>query len=135
MAGMHETLQSLHAGYDTEVGPSGSYLSFRERRAVALSRAVAGNPKIIVLDEPEIGLDGASMRRLIRDLHALKAQGVVLVIATQDPRLMALVDKVAVLSSGALQTFADARDVKQAKPHIVAQADGSDQPATVRAAL
>lgn len=135
MAGMHETLQSLHAGYDTEVGPSGSYLSFRERRAVALSRAVAGNPKIIVLDEPEIGLDGASMRRLIRDLHALKAQGVVLVIATQDPRLMALVDKVAVLSSGALQTFADARDVKQAKPHVVAQADGSDQPATVRAAL
>ncbi len=109
-AGVHETLQALHAGYDTPVGPNGSNLSLRERRAVSFARAVAGKPKIIVLDEPEIGLDGASMRRLMSNLEALKDRGVALVIATQDPRLLTLVDKVVVLANGAMQAVSDAAE-------------------------
>ena len=109
-AGVHETLQSLHAGYDTPVGPQGSNLSLRERRAVSFARAVAGSPKIVVLDEPEIGLDGASMRKLMRNLEALKQTGIALVVATQDPRLLALVDKVVVLANGTVQVVSDAKD-------------------------
>lgn len=132
--GMLETLQGLSAGFDTPVGPSGSYLSFRERRAVALARAVAGDPKIVVLDEPEIGLDGASMRRLIRDLEILKTQGVALIIATQDPRLLTLADKVAVLSAGVLQSFGDASEFARRKPRVVAQSDAhEEQPSAMRA--
>lgn len=133
-AGMHETLQDLHAGYDTPVGPAGSNLSFRERRAVAMARAMAGDPKIIVLDEPEIALDGASMRRLIHDLDLLKNQGVGLIIATQDPRLLTLVDKVAVLSNGVLQSFGDASEFARRKPHVVAQGDKPPAQASMRAA-
>ena len=133
-AGMHETLQGLHAGYDTPVGPAGSNLSFRERRAVAMARAMAGDPKIIVLDEPEIALDGASMRRLIHDLDLLKNQGVGLIIATQDPRLLTLVDKVAVLSNGVLQSFGDASEFARRKPHVVAQDDKPPVQANMRAA-
>ena len=107
-AGVHETLHTLHAGYDTPVGPQGSNLSLRERRAVSFARAVAGNPKIVVLDEPEIGLDGASMRRLMSNLEILKEKGMALVIATQDPRLLSLVDKVVVLANGAVQAVSEA---------------------------
>jgi len=118
-SGVHETLQSLYAGYDTPVGAAGANLSLRERRAVALARAVAGDPKIIVLDEPEIGLDGASMKRLMRDLGELKSSGISVIIATQDPRLLALVDKVAILGSGTLQSFGSAAEFQRprAKPH------------------
>lgn len=119
-AGVHEIIQGLHAGYDTQVGPQGCNLSLRERRAVGFARALAGEPKIVVLDEPELGLDGASLKRLLRDLEAMKRAGAGLVIATQDPRLLALVDKVAVLSQGTLQSFGDASDfVKRSRPHIV----------------
>jgi PrtD family type I secretion system ABC transporter len=119
-AGVHGIIVGLHAGYDSPVGVQGSNLSLRERRAVGLARAISGEPKIIVLDEPEIGLDGASIKRLMRDLEALKRQGVALIIATQDPKFLALVDKVAVVAQGMLQSFGDAADfAKRSKPHIV----------------
>lgn len=125
-AGVHETLQDLFLGYDTPVGQQGSNLSLRERRAVAFARAVAGNPRIIVLDEPELGLDGASMKRLLRDLDNLKRGGASLVIATQDPRLVHLADKVAVLANGTLQAFGDAREfAREAGKRSVAGAEAS----------
>ncbi len=112
-AGVHDTLQALQLGYDTPVGPQGGYLALRERRAVALARAVAGAPRIVILDEPEAGLDGASMKRLLAMLSGLKAEGTGLVIATQDPRLLSLADKVAVLGNGSLQVHGSAKDVSQ----------------------
>lgn len=109
-AGVHETLQGLQSGYDTPVGPAGSYLSMRERRAVALARAVHGDPSVIVLDEPEIGLDGASLRALTKVLAKLKQSGKSIVIATQDPRLLALTDKIALLAGGTLQSLGPAAE-------------------------
>ena len=104
-AGVHEILQGLPDGYDTDVGPHGRYLSLSERRAVSLARALHGSPCLIVLDEPEAGLDGGGVRRLIESLNALKDGGTGLVIATQDPRLLSLADKVALLSQGCLRSL------------------------------
>jgi len=112
-AGVHETLAGLQQGYDTQVGPGGCALALRERRAVALARAMHGDPTTIVLDEPEIGLDGASLRRLFKVLEKLKADGVSLVIATQDPRLLSLTDVVAVLNDGALQSIGPAHELSR----------------------
>lgn len=126
-AGVHEVIQSLHAGYDTPVGPQGLNLSLRERRAVGFARALAGEPRIVVLDEPELGLDGASIKRLVRDLEALKRGGVSLILATQDPRLLALVDKVAVLAQGTLQSFSGSEEfARKSRPHIVPAAHASE---------
>ena len=122
-AGVHETLQALQAGYDTPVGHAGSLLSLRERRAVAFARAVSGTPKIVVLDEPEIGLDGTSLKRLMRVLVDLKSEGVGLVIATQDPKLLSIVDKIVVLSGGAVQSMSNAADfVRSVAPQKCAEA-------------
>ncbi len=110
-AGVHETLATLQSGYDTHVGNAGSALALRERRAVALARAVHGAPRLVVLDEPEIGLDGSSLRKLVRMLEALKADGVGVVVATQDPRLLGLMDQIVVLASGTIQAVGPARDV------------------------
>ncbi len=107
-AGVHEILQALPEGYDTNVGPQGRHLSLSERRAVSLARALHGSPCMIVLDEPEAGLDGAGVRRLIDTLNALKETGVGLVIATQDPRLLALADNIALLGQGSLVSLEEA---------------------------
>ncbi len=121
-AGVHETLQALQAGYDTPVGHAGSLLSLRERRAVAFARAVSGKPKIIVLDEPEIGLDGASLKRLMRVLESIKSEGVSLIIATQDPKLLSLVDKIVLLAGGNVQSMSSARDFVRGAPLKPAEA-------------
>lgn len=127
-AGVHETLHALPQGYDTPVGPSGGYLSLSERRAVSLARALHGEHRIIVLDEPEAGLDGAGLRRLINTLSDLKAAGVSLIIATQDPRLLALTDNVAVLANGAVHAMTDARSLT---PHAIT---GNDTNPAIHAA-
>jgi PrtD family type I secretion system ABC transporter len=109
--GVHETLAGLQHGYDTPVGADGSGLSLRERRAVAFARAAHGSPRLVVLDEPEIGLDGQSMRALTRVVQNLKSEGVGVVIATQDPRLLSLTDRVALLSGGSVQAVCPAREL------------------------
>lgn len=103
LAGVHQKLHSLANGYETEVGPSGRGLSLSERRAVSLARAVVSRPRILVLDEPEAGLDGAGMRELVRVLEKMKSGGVSLVIATHDPRLLNLSEKVVILAGGLIQ--------------------------------
>lgn len=110
-AGVHDTLAALSAGYDTRIGPQGGGLSLRERRAVAFSRALFGAPRLVVLDEPELGLDGGSLRRLMKTLQELKDEGIGLVIATQDPRLLALTDKTVVLNAGAIEAQGTPREL------------------------
>ncbi len=110
-AGVHETLAALQAGYDTPVGHDGCALALRERRAVAFARAVHGSPRVVVLDEPEIGLDGKSLRKLLRMMEDLKAEGIGLVVATQDPRLLGLMDQIVLLNSGAVQAIGPAAEV------------------------
>ena len=93
---------------------------------MALARAAYGAPRLIVLDEPEIGLDGGSVRTLVKDLAAIKQSGTGLVIATQDQRLLALADRMVFLKDGQVQAFGPAAEVsrrlERARPHVVAAA-------------
>ena len=109
--GVHEALSELPQGYETKVTADGNGLSHREARAVALARAVHGGTRIVILDEPELGLDGAGEKRLINLLTTLKKAGVSLIIATQQPRLLVLVDKTAVLKKGSLELFGATAEV------------------------
>lgn len=112
--GVHDTLSELADGFDTEVGPFGAGLSLRERRAVSMARALHGEPRMLVLDTPETGLDGSGMRSLVATLEEIRARGTRLVIATQDPRLLALCDKIALMGDGTIKAFGD-RDLVAAK--------------------
>ncbi|MEQ1576454.1 MAG: hypothetical protein ABL894_02270, partial [Hyphomicrobium sp.] len=105
MAQVHDILSALPAGYDTPVGPGGSGLSLRERRAVALARAVHSMPRIIVLDEPDLGLESADCGRLAIAVQDMLAAGMSVVIATQNPQLIALAGQVAILDGGMIRAF------------------------------
>ncbi len=99
-AGVHDVIAALPDGYDTEAGEDGRALLMRARRAVAFARALCGHPNVIVLDEPELGLDEAGIKRLLTVFDRLRADGVSLVIATGEPRLLRTTDRVVILAAG-----------------------------------
>jgi ABC-type protease/lipase transport system fused ATPase/permease subunit len=87
------------------VGEGALSLASAEVRAIAIARALHGTPQLLVLDEPEAGLDAQAEKRLVRTLIRIKNAGIGLVVATQQPRLLSLVNKVVVLRQGEVEMF------------------------------
>ncbi|MFF4801696.1 ATP-binding cassette domain-containing protein [Streptomyces sp. NPDC001351] len=70
-------------------------------RRVELARALAGSPRVLLLDEPAAGLDGTEVAALARVLKALAADGTALLVVEHDLDLVAgLADVVHVMTAG-----------------------------------
>jgi branched-chain amino acid transport system ATP-binding protein len=86
---------------------SGNALSFGQRRIVEIARTLIGDPKIVLLDEPAVGLSVNRVEELDRLLRRIRDEkGVTLVMIEHVIRLvMGVSDRVVVLNSG--QKIAD----------------------------
>ena len=98
--GAHEVIQALPCGYETDIGDDGCFLSGGQRQRIGLARAIYGNPRFLVLDEPNSSLDEAGEQALIKTLGALKAQGMTIVLITHRTSVLAVADLMLVLVDG-----------------------------------
>jgi len=74
-------IRQLERGYDTPLGEGGARLSVGEKQLIAMARALAGQPRILLLDEATAHIDSETEARVQRALGALRGRVTVLAIA------------------------------------------------------
>lgn len=111
LADVHEMIASLPQGYETRVAADGSPLSGGQKQRIALARAFFGNPRMVVLDEPNSNLDTAGDRALARSIGHAKENKITVVVVTQKPSLLSVVDKIMLLADGSVAMFGEREPV------------------------
>lgn len=105
LAGVHEMIQQLPQGYNTEIGDGGHTLSGGQRQRIGLARALYGTPALIVLDEPNANLDAHGEHALNNALAALNATARTVVIVTHKTNILTRCDAILMLAGGTVQAF------------------------------
>ena len=77
-----------------------SSLSGGQRKMVGIAKALAGNPKLLIMDEPSAGLSPLLVQEVIEVLGRFRKEGISFLIAEQNVRFLKLADYVVTMSGG-----------------------------------
>ncbi|WP_083588601.1 type I secretion system permease/ATPase [Litoreibacter ascidiaceicola] len=111
LADVHDMIAMLPHGYETMVQADGSPLSGGQKQRIALARAFFGNPRLLVLDEPNSNLDTAGDRALANAIRHASQNGITVVVITQKPSLLSVVDKIMLMADGNIGMFGHRQQV------------------------
>jgi ATP-binding cassette, subfamily B, multidrug efflux pump len=98
-AHVHEFIAGLEQGYDTPLGEGGARLSVGQKQLVAIARALAGEPRILFLDEATSHIDSETEQVVQQALAALRGRVTIVAIAHRLSTVRAA-DRIVVLNHG-----------------------------------
>jgi ATP-binding cassette, subfamily C, bacterial len=105
LADVHEMISGFAQGYETQVQMDGSPLSGGQKQRIGLARAFFGDPRLVVLDEPNSNLDTTGEQALAKALVRAKQRRITVIAVTQRPSLLRSVDKILMLKDGMIQAL------------------------------
>jgi PrtD family type I secretion system ABC transporter len=102
-AGIHDLILHLPGGYNARLGDGGLRLSGGQAQRVALARALYGDPKLLILDEPNASLDSQGEEALGEAIRAAKARQAAILIVTHRHAALRDADRLAVMKNGTIE--------------------------------
>lgn len=103
MAGIHEVVEALPQGYQTEVGERGAGLSGGQKQRFAIARALLKGPKILIFDEATSALDSETAEGFAKTVNALKGRITMIFITHALPRALKIDTVIQLGKDGAQQ--------------------------------
>jgi PrtD family type I secretion system ABC transporter len=100
-----EEINLLKDKYDQLVGSGGLGLSFGQIKQIAIARTIYKDPKIVLLDEPSLGLDNNSLKNLLNLIQHLKNEKKTIIFTSHASSLLLLANRVMVLEKGKVISF------------------------------
>jgi subfamily B ATP-binding cassette protein HlyB/CyaB len=86
LAEIHETIEQLPKGYQSEVGEHGAGLSGGQKQRIAIARALLKRPRILIFDEATSGLDLHTAEQFARTVNQFRGRVTMLFISHQLPK-------------------------------------------------
>lgn len=99
LSGAHDFIGRVANGYDLVLADRGDSLSGGQRQSIALARALAGRPPLLIFDEPTSAMDAQTEARLLTALEA-EIAGRTLILITHRPSLLRLVERLIIFEKG-----------------------------------
>lgn len=124
--GVHETIIDLPEGYGSDIGEAGRRLSGGQKQRLTISRALLGNPPVLLLDEPSGSLDRQAEEEL-RDLLSKLAKDHTIILVTHSPVLLSACANMIVMDQGRIALAGPTKDVL---PKLAANAQAKKQVTT-----
>ncbi|MBP5802537.1 ABC transporter ATP-binding protein [Microbacterium maritypicum] len=121
-------VDALPDGVETVIGEEGLSLSGGQRQRLALARAVAANPKVLVLDDPLSALDVDTEALVEEALRHVLADTTAMIVAHR-PSTVALADRVALLEAGrvtAVGTHSELLKTSRHYRHVISSLEAEE---------
>ena len=100
LSGLNSFLNTIPGGLEYILSDKGKSLSRGQMQSIALARAIAGNPEVLLLDEPTASLDINSEKDLLENLNL--GQFKTIIVVTHRMSMLDLVDRIIVLANGSV---------------------------------
>jgi ATP-binding cassette subfamily C protein len=110
-AGVHDLILQLPQGYDTPLGLMGAGLSAGQSQRLALARALYGDPRVLLLDEPNAFLDQPGEAALVSAIARARSRGATVIVIAHRSGVLAAADRLLVLDAGRPKMIGPASDV------------------------
>ena len=121
-------VDDLPDGVDTRVGEEGLSLSGGQRQRLALARAIAARPSVLVLDDPLSALDVDTEARVEAGLRRVLAETTSLIVAHR-PSTVTLADRVALMENGRVTAVGTHSELMATNEHyrfVISSLDDDD---------
>jgi len=124
LAGIHDTIVRLPMAYDTVIPSGGCAFSRGYRQRLGLARAFFGDPRLVVLDEPNASLDYVGERVLFDAIEQMKSADITVIIITHRMGILAATNKIAIMEGGAVTALGDSEEIFErylSRPQVASQ--------------